>query len=100
MTSSKLWLYRSTVDMVGDANAGLLGPLIVTRADAALPNKQPKDVAQTFIAIFQVFLPCLQSLRAYQTLISLFLSTKTKRGQEFAADIPVLFLSCWSSEDL
>jgi hypothetical protein len=65
VTSSKLWLYRSTVDMVGDANAGLLGPLIVTRADAALPNKQPKDVAQTFIAIFQVFLPCLQSLRAY-----------------------------------
>ncbi len=57
VTSSKLWLYRSTVDMVGNANSGLLGPLIVTRADAALPNGQPKDVAQTFIAIFQVSLP-------------------------------------------
>lgn len=56
MTSSKLWLYRSTVDMVGDANSGLLGPIIVTRADAALPNGQPRDVAQTFIAIFQVTL--------------------------------------------
>lgn len=54
MTSSKLWLYRSTVDMVGDANSGLLGPLIVTRAASALPNGQPKDVAQTLIAVFQV----------------------------------------------
>lgn len=54
VTSSKLWLYRSTVDMVGDANSGLLGPLIVTRAAAALPNGQPKDVARSLIAIFQV----------------------------------------------
>ncbi|CAL8466619.1 g6155 [Coccomyxa elongata] len=54
VTSSKLWLYRSTVDMVGDANSGLLGPLIVTRAAAALPHGQPKDVAQSLIAIFQI----------------------------------------------
>ena len=52
--SSKMWLYRSTVDMTGDANAGLLGPLIVTRASAALPNRQPKDVSQSFVLIFQV----------------------------------------------
>ena len=55
--TSKLWLYRSTVDFKGDANAGLIGPLIVTDPSVALPSKQPGDVAQTFIALFQVH-PC------------------------------------------
>jgi hephaestin len=27
--SAKLWLYRSTVDLVRDANAGLLGPMLI-----------------------------------------------------------------------
>jgi hypothetical protein len=54
IASSELWLYRSTVDMTGDANAGLLGPLIVTRASAALPDGQPSDVAQSFVLVFQV----------------------------------------------
>ncbi len=57
--TSKLWLYRSTVDFEGDANAGLVGPLIVTDPSVALPSKQPGDVAQTFIALFQVVL-CLR----------------------------------------
>lgn len=52
--SSRLWLYRSTVDMEGHANAGLLGPLIVTRPSSALPNKQPSDVDRTLIVTFQV----------------------------------------------
>ena len=52
--TSKLWLYRSTVDFDGDANAGLVGPLIVTNPAFALPSKQPSDVAQTFVALFQV----------------------------------------------
>lgn len=52
--TSKLWLYRSTVGFDGDANAGLVGPLIVTIPAFALPSKQPSDVAQTFVALFQV----------------------------------------------
>ena len=52
--TSKLWLYRSTVNFEGDANAGLVGPLIVTNPAYALPSKQPRDVAQTFVALFQV----------------------------------------------
>ena len=56
--TSKLWLYRSTVDFDGDANAGLVGPLIVTNPAFALPSKQPRDVAQTFVTLFQV---CLAS---------------------------------------
>lgn len=52
--TSQLWLYRSTVDFEGDADAGLIGPLIVTNPAYALPSKQPSDVAQTFIAMFQV----------------------------------------------
>ena len=52
--TSKLWLYRSTVDFDGDANAGLVGPLIVTNPAFALPSKQPRDVAQTFVTLFQV----------------------------------------------
>ncbi len=52
--TSQLWLYRSTVDFEGDANAGLVGPLIVTNPAYALPSKQPSDVAQTFVALFQV----------------------------------------------
>ena len=51
--TSKLWLYRSTADFEGDANAGLIGPLIVTDPAHALPSKQPSDVAQTFVALFQ-----------------------------------------------
>ncbi len=57
--TSKLWLYRSTVDFDGDANTGLVGPLIVTDPAFALPSKQPRDVAQTFVTLFQV---CLTSL--------------------------------------
>ena len=58
--TSQLWLYRSTVDFEGDADAGLIGPLIVTDPAHALPSKQPSDVAQSFVALFQAsFLsPC------------------------------------------
>ena len=57
--TSQLWLYRSIVDFEGDANAGLVGPLIVTNPAFALPSKQPSDVAQTFVALFQVRPSCL-----------------------------------------
>ncbi|EFN54070.1 hypothetical protein CHLNCDRAFT_58397 [Chlorella variabilis] len=39
--TAKLWLYRSTVDLVADANAGLVGPLLVSNT----PEVNTGDVA-------------------------------------------------------
>ncbi|PSC72045.1 multicopper ferroxidase [Micractinium conductrix] len=52
--SAKLWLYRSTVDLVADANAGLLGPLLVSNT----PEVNTGDVAagqeRDIITILQI----------------------------------------------
>lgn len=51
--SSRPFLYRSTVDQEGHANAGLIGVVVVTRAADARPHGQPADVDRELFALFQ-----------------------------------------------
>jgi FtsP/CotA-like multicopper oxidase with cupredoxin domain len=53
--SSILWMYHSHPDEPKDTNAGLVGPLIVTRKGAANPDGSPKDVDREFVTLFTVF---------------------------------------------
>jgi FtsP/CotA-like multicopper oxidase with cupredoxin domain len=52
--SSVMWMYHSHVDEVSDTYAGLIGPIVVTRAGEARPDGRPKDVDQEFFANFMV----------------------------------------------
>jgi hypothetical protein len=53
-SSSAMWLYRSVSDQLGHANAGLFGPLIVTRAaDADPATAKPRGVDAEFVTILQ-----------------------------------------------
>jgi len=53
--SSILWMYHSHVDEPGDTNAGLIGPIIITRRGSANANGTPKDVDREFVTMFTVF---------------------------------------------
>lgn len=53
--SSVLWMYHSHVDEPGDTNAGLIGPIIVTRRNAARADTTPMDVSREFVNMFTVF---------------------------------------------
>ncbi len=53
--SSVVWLYHSHVDEPADTNAGLVGPIIITKASQANPDGTPKDVDREFITLFTVF---------------------------------------------
>jgi len=53
--SSILWMYHSHVDEPGDTNAGLIGPIIITRAGMTEPDGSPVDVDREFITMFTVF---------------------------------------------
>ncbi len=53
--SSILRLYRSHVDPVGDVYRGLVGPMIITRAEAADDDARPRDVDREFVCLFMVF---------------------------------------------
>jgi FtsP/CotA-like multicopper oxidase with cupredoxin domain len=50
--SSILYTYQSTVAQTADENAGLIGPLIVTRWGSARADGSPKDVDQEMVALF------------------------------------------------
>lgn len=54
--SSILWMYHSHVDEVADTNAGLMGPIIVTRAGASMSmdNLRPRDVSREYIVSFTI----------------------------------------------
>ena len=52
--SSVMWMYHSHVDEVGDDYAGLVGPMIVTRADMARADGTPTDVDREFALQFEV----------------------------------------------
>ena len=64
--SSRPFLYRSTVDQVGHANAGLIGVMVVTRAADARPRGQPADVDRELFALFQVRPPQAQCLPGFE----------------------------------
>lgn len=53
--SSIVWMYHSHVDEVSDTNAGLVGPLIVTRHGSAREDGSPKDVDRELVTLFSIF---------------------------------------------
>ncbi len=53
--SSVLWMYHGHVDEPADTNAGLIGPIIITRRGGANPDGSPKDVDREFVTLFTVF---------------------------------------------
>src|SRR4051794_13041369 len=52
--SSTMWMYHSHVDEAGDTNAGLMGPMIVTRCGMARPDGSPNDVDRELVVNFSV----------------------------------------------
>lgn len=52
--SSKVWLYHSHADTVGDTNAGLIGAIVVTRANLADDTGAPVDVDREMVSLFAV----------------------------------------------
>ncbi len=53
--SSILWTYHSHVDEAGDTNAGLIGPMVITRKGDLGSNGLPKGVDREEFALFTVF---------------------------------------------
>ena len=53
--SSKVWWYHSHVDEPAETNAGLLGPIIVTRRGMARRDATPRDVDREFVTAFFIF---------------------------------------------
>jgi len=52
--SSTMWMYHSHVDEAGDTNAGLMGPMIITRCGQAKPDGSPIDVDSELVVNFSV----------------------------------------------
>lgn len=52
--SSIVYTYESSVSEKGDENAGLIGPLIVTRWGSARADGSPKDVDREIVALYSV----------------------------------------------
>jgi FtsP/CotA-like multicopper oxidase with cupredoxin domain len=52
--SSVMWMYHSHFDEIGDTNAGLMGPMIVTARGKAKPDGSPIDVDREFVNVFSV----------------------------------------------
>ena len=53
--SSVFWTYHSHVDEGKDINAGLIGPMIITRRGMARADGSPKDVDREFIAQYALY---------------------------------------------
>src|SRR4051812_25716513 len=53
--SSTLWMYHSHVDEPGDTNAGLIGPIVITKKGMAKPDGSPADVDRELFTMFTVF---------------------------------------------
>ncbi len=49
------WVYHSHTDETRDTNAGLIGPIVITRNGRANPDATPKDVDREFFTLFTVF---------------------------------------------
>ncbi|HSJ85615.1 MAG TPA: multicopper oxidase domain-containing protein [Anaerolineales bacterium] len=52
--TSVLWMYHGHVDEPADTNAGLIGPIIITRKGMARPDGSPRDVDREFVALYTV----------------------------------------------
>jgi FtsP/CotA-like multicopper oxidase with cupredoxin domain len=53
--SSLVWWYHSHVDEPAETNAGLLGPIVITKKGMARPDGSPMDVHAEFIMSFFIF---------------------------------------------
>ena len=53
--SSVLWMYHGHIDESGETNAGLIGPIIITKASMARADGTPKDVDREFVNLFTIF---------------------------------------------
>jgi manganese oxidase len=53
--SSVVWWYHPHVEEAREANAGLLGPIVVTAKGKARADGSPKDVDEEFVASFMIF---------------------------------------------
>jgi FtsP/CotA-like multicopper oxidase with cupredoxin domain len=52
--SSTMWMYHSHVDETADTNAGLMGPMVVTRCGSARPDGSPIDVDRQLVVNYSV----------------------------------------------
>jgi FtsP/CotA-like multicopper oxidase with cupredoxin domain len=53
--SSVLWTYHSHVDEAGDTNAGLIGPIVISRRGELGPSGLPAGVDREAFALFTIF---------------------------------------------
>ena len=53
--STAFWLYHSHVDEGKDINAGLIGPMVVTRRGMARKDGSPRDIDREFVTDFGLF---------------------------------------------
>jgi len=53
--SSVLWMYHGHVDEPADTNAGLIGPMIITKRGMARADGSPRDVDREFLSLYTVF---------------------------------------------
>jgi manganese oxidase len=53
--SSVLWAYHSHTNEISDTNAGLIGPIIVTRRGMARADGSPKDVDREAVTLYNIF---------------------------------------------
>jgi FtsP/CotA-like multicopper oxidase with cupredoxin domain len=53
--SSVLWMYHGHVDEPADTNAGLIGPMIITKRGMARADGSPRDVDREFVTLYTVF---------------------------------------------
>jgi hypothetical protein len=54
-STSAVWWYHPHADEPSEANAGLLGAIIVTAKGMANPDGSPKGVDREFVALFMIF---------------------------------------------
>jgi hephaestin len=52
--SSVMWMYHSHTNEVGDDYAGLVGPMVITKAGAARADGTPNDVDREFFVQYKV----------------------------------------------
>jgi FtsP/CotA-like multicopper oxidase with cupredoxin domain len=52
--SSVLWMYHSHTNEIADTNAGLVGPMVITRKGSAKPDGSPVDVDREVFSYFSV----------------------------------------------
>ena len=53
--SSVLWSYHSHTDEITDTNAGLIGPIVVTREGMARSDGSPEDVDREVVTLFNIY---------------------------------------------